>query len=135
MKKKISYLIGFCLIAGSIAFILLTSFRSSLQYYLTVSELKAAEKNYVERTLKVAGRAASIVRENQGTKSLYRFQVNEGGKSIPVSYRGIVPDTFKEGSEVVVTGRLMPDGSLEATEILAKCASKYEAKLDRTDSH
>ena len=130
MKKKAVYLVGFCLIAGSIAFILLTSFRSSLQYYLTVSELKAGEKNYVERTLKVAGRAASVVRENEGVKSLYRFQVNEGGKSIPVSYRGIVPDTFKEGSEVVVTGRLMPDGSFEATEILAKCASKYEAKLE-----
>lgn len=131
MKKKLLSLIGFGLIAGSIVFILLTSFRSSLQYYLTVSELKAAGSSYREKILKVAGRASGIVRENEGVGSLYRFYVNEGGQTIPVAYRGLAPDTFKEGGEVVVTGRLLSDGSLEATEILAKCASKYEAKLEK----
>lgn len=131
MKKKLFTLVGFSIIAGSLVFILSTTFRSSLQYYLTVSELKAAESAYQKRALKVAGRASGIVRENEGVGSLYRFNVNEGGQTIPVAYHGLAPDTFKEGSEVVVTGRLVSDGSLEATEILAKCASKYEAKLEK----
>ncbi len=48
------------------------------------------------------------------------------------SYKGFVPDTFKEGSDVVVTGSFDDKGSFVATEILAKCASKYEAKLEES---
>ena len=131
MKKKITYLIGFCLIAGAVVFILLTSFRSSLQYYLTVSELKVAEEVYVGKTLKVAGKASGVVRENEGIGSRYLFFVNQGGEILSVSFRGLVPDTFTEGSEVVVTGQLGANGSLEATEKLAKRASKYEVKLEQ----
>lgn len=123
------YLAGFFIILAAIVYLMLTSFSSSLQYYVTVSELKAAEADYKGKTLKVAGLAAQIHEIHEENRTLYRFHVDEGGQSIPVKYTGFPPDTFKEGAQVVVTGYLKPDGSLEGTEILAKCASKYEAKL------
>jgi cytochrome c-type biogenesis protein CcmE len=45
----------------------------------------------------------------------------------PVVYRGLAPDTFTDGVEVVVEGRLQPDGTFRATTLLAKCGSRYEA--------
>jgi cytochrome c-type biogenesis protein CcmE len=58
----------------------------------------------------------------------YRFQIQSKGAVIPASYTGIVPDTFKDGSEVVLKGHLKPDGfAVEANGVMAKCPSKYEA--------
>ncbi len=126
MMKQKKYLIGFLIIAGALIYLLLTTFRSSLQYYVTASELKARTSFYQDKIVKVAGRASGIKKQEGGT---YEFLVEEGGASFSVFYKGMTPDTFREGSDVVVTGQLNPDGSFTATEILAKCASKYEAKL------
>lgn len=128
MKQK-KYLVGFLIIAGALVYLLLTTFRSSLQYYVTASELKDRTSFYQNKIIKVAGRASGI--EKQEGEGIYQFQVEEGGAWFAVFYKGMVPDTFREGSDVVVTGQLNPDGSFAATEILAKCASKYEAKLKK----
>ena len=54
----------------------------------------------------------------------------------PVTYRGIVPDTFTDQNEieVVVEGRLRHDGVFHATEVLAKCGSRYEATHTAADA-
>ena len=127
MKRKISYLLGFALIAGVLVYLLLTTFNSSLQYYVTVSELMGGKTVYAGKTMKVAGRGSGIQKEEGA--SVYHFTLSEGGASLQVVYRGFVPDTFKEGSDVVATGLWNEEGTFIATEILAKCASKYEAKL------
>jgi cytochrome c-type biogenesis protein CcmE len=54
------------------------------------------------------------------------FAVTDGAKTYQVSYRGIAPDTFTDGVDVVVEGRLAHDGTFRATTVLAKCASRYE---------
>ena len=48
-----------------------------------------------------------------------------------VVYRGIAPDTFTDGVDVVVEGRLGADGTFRATTLLAKCASRYENAPDK----
>jgi cytochrome c-type biogenesis protein CcmE len=56
----------------------------------------------------------------------YRFQVQSNGKVVPVRYTGVVPDTFKDGAEVVLKGTLSSDGfSVEPNGVMAKCPSKY----------
>jgi cytochrome c-type biogenesis protein CcmE len=56
----------------------------------------------------------------------YRFQVQSNGKVLPVRYTGVVPDTFKDGAEVVLKGRLGPDGfAVDRDGVMAKCPSKY----------
>jgi len=56
----------------------------------------------------------------------YRFKLRNGDHAVLASYTGIVPDTFKDGAEIVLTGQLGPQG-FHATDMTAKCPSKYEA--------
>jgi len=59
----------------------------------------------------------------------YRFKVQSNGKIVQAYYNGILPDTFKEDSEVVLKGTLGPDGfHINPDGVIAKCPSKYEAK-------
>jgi len=60
--------------------------------------------------------------------------VSDGAKTYPVTYRGLVPDTFTDANdiEVIVEGRLGRDGVFHATEVLAKCGSRYDAAFDQT---
>ena len=58
----------------------------------------------------------------------YLFQVQSNGKVISARYTGVVPDTFKDGSEVVLKGQLGPHGfDVSPNGVMAKCPSKYEA--------
>jgi cytochrome c-type biogenesis protein CcmE len=52
--------------------------------------------------------------------------VTDGARTYPVTYHGIAPDTFTDGVDVVLEGRLDRDGTFRATTVLAKCASRYE---------
>ena len=56
--------------------------------------------------------------------------MTDGTAVYPVTYRGLAPDTFTDEADVVVEGRLARDGTFHATTLLAKCGSRYEAKLD-----
>lgn len=129
MKKKYFYLLGFAVIVAALAYLMTTSFRSSLQYYVTVGEALAAKSDLSNKVIKIAGSAKDIERLEEDGRSLYKFNVVENTNSIAVVYKGFVPDTFKENSSVVVTGTLAGNGEFVATHILAKCASKYEAKI------
>jgi len=57
------------------------------------------------------------------------FVLMEQGKGLPVSYVGTdpLPDTFKDGAQCLVEGKVSPDGHFVAETLQAKCASKYEA--------
>lgn len=134
MKKKHFYITGFFVILGALAYLMTTSFQSSLQYYVTVSEALAAKADLQDKILKVAGKASQIERVEESGRSVYRFQVVEDASAIPVVYPGFIPDTFKEGADVVVTGSLQDNGEFKATHILAKCASKYQAKIENGES-
>ena len=76
--------------------------------------------------VKVGARVVSgtIVRDPSG-RSL-TFKMTDGSKTYDVQYRGIAPDTFTDGVDVVVEGRLDANGTFQATTLLAKCASRYE---------
>ncbi len=59
----------------------------------------------------------------------YRFQIQNNGSVVQASYTGIVPDTFKDGSEVVLKGHLSAEGfEVEPNGVMAKCPSKYERR-------
>jgi cytochrome c-type biogenesis protein CcmE len=66
----------------------------------------------------------TIVRQAGGRD--IQFRVTDGAQEFPVAFRGIAPDTFTDGVDVVLEGRLARDGTFRATTLLAKCASRYE---------
>lgn len=130
MNFRPRYLVGFLLIIGGLIYLGSTVFKSSLQYYVTVDEFFVAPETYKGRTLKVAGKVKEgSIRKMNSANSVYDFVIVGISHEMPVHYVGLVPDTFKAGGDVVATGKMAPDGTFQSHHILAKCASKYEAKM------
>ncbi|RYF47573.1 MAG: cytochrome c maturation protein CcmE [Cytophagaceae bacterium] len=79
----------------------------------------------VDRAVRLGGmvQGGSIKRDNDGVT--IRFVVTDNVETIPVTFKGIVPDLFKENSGVVAEGKFQPDGSFVADNILAKHDERY----------
>lgn len=122
------FLVATLLIVLAVGYLISSSTSQTMVYYYTVKEVQSQLSSLQSRGIRISGKAAGI--ETQGREC--RFQVVGEGESLAIVYQGLLPDTFKEGSEVVVEGRWNPARQhFEATTILAKCPSKYEASDDR----
>lgn len=133
MKKQNKFLVGGTLVIAMIGYLMVTGMRDSMVYYHTPAELVAkvaADPGYHDIGVKVGGRVApGTVDFNRRTLDL-KFNVvdiENGTTTFPVIYQGPVPDTFEEGVDVVVEGRFNEAGVFEATTLLTKCGSRYEA--------
>ena len=129
MKPRTKFLIGAGMVLAAAGYLMASSINSTGVYYFTPSELSArlaADSSMRNVGLKLGARVVpgSIKRVAGGRE--YAFVVTDGAQSYSVVYRGIAPDTFTDGVDVVVEGRMGPDGTFHATTLLAKCASRYE---------
>jgi cytochrome c-type biogenesis protein CcmE len=120
-------IVGIVIIVGLVGYLAFVGFEEGRSYYVTCDEVAAAESEYRNTNLKLAGVVVdgSITRDGD----ILTFKLQYEGATYPVRYIGMdpVPDTFKDGVEAVVDGRLLADGSFEGKKIQAKCASKYES--------
>lgn len=105
--------------------LLYTTLGESMQYYKYVDEVTGDHAEWSGKTLQVHGYVVpgSIGRKRDALE--YQFDLQRNGKTLRAYYSGIVPDTFKDEAEVVLTGQLTPNGFV-ASEMTAKCPSKYE---------
>lgn len=94
------------------------------QFYKHVDEVMGNPGQWYGKNLQLHGFVDGQVLVNKDSLD-YLFHIKRGNAVVSAQYTGIVPDTFKTGSEVVLTGRLEPDG-FHATSIMAKCPSKYQ---------
>ncbi len=62
---------------------------------------------------------------HHGAGADVRFTVTDGARAVPIEFNGVLPALFREGQGVVATGALGPDGTFNATEVLAKHDEKY----------
>jgi len=129
VKPRSKFLLGGLVILGTASYLMASSIRETAVYYLTPGELSAktvADPSFYETGVKVGARVVpgSIKRAQGGRETA--FAMTDGAKTYNVVYRGITPDTFTDGVDVVVEGRLGRDGTFRATTLLAKCASRYE---------
>lgn len=111
-----------------------SSVKETAQFFLTPSELAAkVDENPKFRNVgvKVGAKVVdgTIVKAPDGRS--VAFSMTDSTTTYKVVYRGVIPDTFTEGVDVVVEGRLSEDGTFEATTLLAKCASRYENEPER----
>ena len=68
-----------------------------------------------------------MVRSEDGRSVMFRLVDKDSpSHTMPVSYTGVVPDTFKPGAEVIVEGSPQPDGVFKAATLMTKCPSKYQ---------
>lgn len=133
MKKQSRFIAGAVALVGVVGYLALTGMKDSMMYYYTPDELAAkvtADPSIRELGAKVGGRVVpGSVRFDPRTLDL-RFTVVDiasGRTTFPVHYNGPLPDTFEEGRDVVVEGKLSESGTFEATTVLTKCGSRYEA--------
>lgn len=126
-KTQRKFMVGFGLVIAAIGYLIYTGFSETTMYYMTVSELHASPR--YDKNMRMNGHVVTgSIKEDQSDRMKVYFMAEEGGKETPVVYTGLVPDTFKDGSEVVVEGSYMEDGTFVAHTLFAKCPSKYESE-------
>lgn len=122
--KKLALIGGALAIIGIIAALVLNALNSNIALYITPTEV-AAGKAPKDKLFRIGGlvKEGSIQRQADGVT--IQFVVTDTEKDIPVHYKGILPDLFKEGKGAVAQGKLTADGNFIATEVLAKHDENY----------
>jgi cytochrome c-type biogenesis protein CcmE len=104
------------------------SLQQDTAYYKHVDEVMASPDQWKGKSLQLHGYVVKGTWKQREDTLEYRFDVESKGSVIPASYTGILPDTFKDEAEVVLSGRLTQAGHFEVAPngVMAKCPSKYE---------
>jgi cytochrome c-type biogenesis protein CcmE len=134
-KKKIRFTAGFAVIVAAVAYFAIAGFQEGKAYYRTIDELEQLGPSAHGKRLRVAGLVKPGTISRTGNE--LAFTLEQDALTLNVVYNGSapVPDTFKDGAEAIVEGVRQNDGTFEADQIQAKCASKYEAEYGKDAKH
>ncbi|HEY6229642.1 MAG TPA: cytochrome c maturation protein CcmE [Pyrinomonadaceae bacterium] len=106
------------------AALVLSAFQNNLVFFFSPSQVAAREAP-VNKTFRVGGLVQDGTLKRDGDGLTVRFTVTDTAQSIPVVYKGILPDLFKEGKGCVAQGHIGPDGIFYADQVLAKHDENY----------
>jgi cytochrome c-type biogenesis protein CcmE len=126
--KHIKIAVTAAVLALAVGGLFYSTLAEGTEYYVHVDEVMTDPGAWQGKRLQLHGFVVdkSIFVKPQTLE--YRFQIQNKGSVVSASYTGIVPDTFKDGSEVVLKGHLGPNGfAVDANGVMAKCPSKYVA--------
>ena len=114
-------------LAAAFGGLLFTTLGEATEYYKLVDEVMVQPEQWYGKKLQLHGFAKEVTRKPNSLE--YRFVVESNGQRVTATYKGVVPDTFKNDSEVVLKGTLSADGfAVVPNGVMAKCPSKYEPK-------
>jgi cytochrome c-type biogenesis protein CcmE len=115
-------------IVGALVWLAVGGINENKTYYKTVAELQQMGKGALGKRLRVAGdvEPGSIVRNGREVS----FVLRQEQRTIQVVYNGSspLPDTFRDGAQALADGHLGPNNVFLASQVQAKCASKYESQ-------
>jgi len=120
-RRLYAVIVGMVIVAAGIGLILY-NLSEGMRLFIAPSELAKAPH---DRPFRLGGlvEAGSLTREADG--ATVHFRITDKTTAVPVTYKGVLPDLFREGQGVVAEGRLGPDGGFVADEVLAKHDEKY----------
>jgi len=128
MQRNVRIYIAFAAVVAAMAFLVISGFNNkTMVYYSTVKELKAKSSDAFRQGYRVSGTTVVGTLQQIPQKNQVQFDIEQEGESLHIIYNGILPDTFREGQEVLVEGKYSRDGNFYATNVFTKCASKYDA--------
>ncbi|HZW20752.1 cytochrome c maturation protein CcmE [Noviherbaspirillum sp.] len=109
---------------GLAAWLVLSAFQQNMVFFFTPTQVFSGEAPK-GRSFRIGGMVeeGSVKRQSDGVT--VGFVVTDTAQKIPVTYKGILPDLFKEGKGVVAQGKLGQDGHFVADEVLAKHDENY----------
>lgn len=114
-------------VLAAIAYLAVTGVQANKSYYVTIAELQGMGNSAYAKHLRVAGNVQPGSIHRMGSNA--DFVLVEQGRTLNVSYQGMEPppDTFKDSSQALAVGTFGRDSVFHATQLQAKCASKYAA--------
>jgi cytochrome c-type biogenesis protein CcmE len=123
-------------LAAAFGALMWSTLREGTEYFKHVDEVMVNRQQWEGKALQLHGYVVPGSIMVKPSTLEYKFKVqnnpahsNEAGNVVEASYKGIVPDTFKDEAEVVLRGKLTPQGfHTDPNGVVAKCPSKYEAK-------
>ena len=133
MKKNGRFMVGLVGVATVVTYLIWTGVSETMVYYLTPVELMRkveTDPTFHDLGVKVSGQVVKGTYARGEGELVHLFTVRDlvdETVTFPVEYRDALPDTFTDDVEVVLEGRLRADGVFEATTLLTKCGSRYEA--------
>ncbi len=130
-RRRLYIVAGFMLVLGTAAALVLMAFEENIVFFYSPTELaRKMEQEPIppNRRLRIGGlvEEGSVNREKDGLT--IAFRVTDTVEVVPVRFRGLLPDLFREGQGVVAEGSLAADGTFVATEVLAKHDENYMPK-------
>jgi cytochrome c-type biogenesis protein CcmE len=130
-RRNLGLLLGLLVIGGGVLTLVMTSANQAAIYSVPTDELVSHQADYAARNVRVEGTLVKGSLKQRAEPCEYRYFIEKNDKRLAVRFpQCVVPDTFRDapGMDVQVTaeGRLSPEGHFEATNIMAKCPSKYE---------
>ena len=122
--KRIGFIVIALVSLSIAAYLVASAFRNNLVFFFSPTQV-AAKEAPLNRTFRVGGlvQEGTLKRDPDGLT--VRFTVTDTAQSIPVVYKGILPDLFKEGRGCVAQGKLSSDGVFQAEQVLAKHDENY----------
>jgi cytochrome c-type biogenesis protein CcmE len=122
-RRLYAVLAGLTMLSIAVALVL-TALSDSVVFFYSPSDL-AEKKLAADQRIRIGGLVAegSVAKSADGLTT--RFTVTDMKAEVAVSYKGVLPDLFREGQGVVVEGKLQPGGAMVASEVLAKHDEKY----------
>ena len=122
--KRITFIVVGLAGLAIAAYLVASAFRENLVFFFSPTQV-AAKEAPVNRTFRIGGLVEEGTLKRDGDGLTVRFAVTDTAASIPVVYKGILPDLFKEGRGCVAQGRIGADGVFQAEEVLAKHDENY----------
>jgi len=122
--RRFAWIAGGVVVLAIATALVLNAFRSNLVFFYTPTQVFGNEAPR-DRSFRIGGlvEPGSLTRSTASVE--VSFRVTDNARTIPVLYRGILPDLFKEGKGVVAQGALGPDGVFVASQVLAKHDENY----------
>lgn len=135
MKPSTKFALGAIVIVGSVSLLIAQGIKQTGTYFLTPTQLverTEQDPSFHDVGLKVSAKVVKGSIKREPAEQRVDFSITDGTQVIPVTYVGIVPDTFTDANDidVVVEGKLGRDQVFHATDVIAKCGSRYEAEWD-----
>lgn len=132
-RRELGLLLALLVMAGAILYLVLTTFDDAAIYSKGVDELVKEHSTLAGRNLRVQGTLVKGSLARRDSPCEYRFRLKKNGAEVEVRYpQCVVPDTFRDvpnmDVDVTATGKIASAGHFQASEIMAKCPSKYDMK-------
>ena len=128
MSPRVRFGVAACVVVLAIVGLIVFSLSGATAYYRTPAELRAGSyRSSPSQRIRVAGVVVkgSVVRKGAETS----FEIADGKASVPVTTDAVLPDTFGAGVTVVAEGAMNAQGVFVAADVLAKCPSKFSARV------